>query len=335
MLENYFPDLLQNLSETFTSPKKRVFLGYLFSGFLIGFIWLLWRQKESVKTAWARCFSKEIWWSQSARADYLIMLINKASFILLAPLLLTQLTVATWLFQTLYETLGYRPLFGSGWPSGSIPLLFTLCYLLLDDFFRYYLHKLLHEIPALWAFHKVHHSARTMTPLTVFRAHPVEGILFSLRTAIVQAICIAGFIFFFGPQADLMTVWGASIFTFAFNILGSNLRHSHIPLPYWPKLEKFLISPAMHQIHHSTNPKHFDKNYGVIIALWDRMGGTLVHGSEAQDISYGLSRKIKEDEHSLKTLYLTPFKESAMALVKAASTLRFRVWKKKKQKMGS
>lgn len=330
LLETYLTDFLQNLSETFTSPKKRVFIGYLLSGFAMGMAWLYWRKKQSLKESWQRCFAKEIWWTPSAKADYQVMLLNKLTFLFLAPLLLTQMAVATWLFQTLYEVIGHRPIFGSGWPTGSIPLLFTLCYLLLDDFFRYYLHKLLHEVPALWAFHKVHHSARTMTPLTVFRAHPVEGVLFSLRTAIVQAVSIAGFVFFFGPEADLVTVWGASIFAFLFNLTGSNLRHSHVNIAYWPKLEKFLISPAMHQIHHSTDPKHFDKNYGVILAVWDRMGGTLVHGHESEGISYGLSRKIKADEQSLKSLYLLPFKESASALVKSLS--RLKPFKKSQQK---
>ena len=309
-------EFLNNFTETFTNPQKRVYWGYLASGFTLGFLYLAMIKRDSISSALKQCFSPEIWFSRSARADYLVFLINKFSFLLLAPVMLTQLTVAHFLFQQLYEIVGYRPMYGQHWPDWAIPLLFTLFYFLLDDFFRYYLHKLLHEIPALWAFHKVHHSARTMTPITVFRAHPVEGLLFSLRTVCVQAISISVFVFFFGNKADLMTVMGASIFAFLFNLTGSNLRHSHVPLRYWPAVEKWLISPAMHQIHHSTRPAHFDKNYGVVIALWDRIGGTLVHGNEAQDIHYGQSKTVKADEHSLITLYLVPFKESATAIIR-------------------
>ncbi len=308
---------LTELVNGFTDPQKRVFWGWLLSGFAFGLLWLLLARRQSLKSSLSLCFSKAIWWSASARADYLILVINKFTFLLIAPLLMTQLALATWLFQTLYELIGSRPILGTHWPAGSIPLLFTLSYLVLDDFFRFYLHKLLHEIPALWAFHKVHHSARTMTPITVFRAHPVEGLLFSLRTALVQGICIGIFIFFFGSQADLITVWGASIFSLLFNLLGSNLRHSHVPLHYPRFLERFLISPAMHQIHHSTQARHFNKNYGVIFSFWDRMSHSWVSGREAESLQFGLSETIQPDEHSLTTLYLKPFAESYRSMANA------------------
>lgn len=331
MIETLFQDFLNSTSEAFTNSQKRVYFGYLASAFLLGFIWLVASRKHSLKKAWRTCFSSEIWFSTSARADYLIFLINKFSFLLIAPLLITQLTLANYLFNGLYELLGHRPMYGQTWPDWTVPLLFTAFLFLLDDFFRYFLHKLLHEIPFLWAFHKVHHSARTLTPLTVFRTHPVEGLLFSLRTVLVQAIAISVFVFFFGNKADLITVMGASVFIFLFNLTGANLRHSQVPLRYWQPLEKWLISPAMHQIHHSTRPAHFDKNYGVVLAIWDRMGGTLVHGDDADQIRYGLSEKIKPDEHSLKTLYLLPFYESLKAiqnkLVSGKKTIRYKIRK--------
>ena len=110
------------------------------------------------------------------------------------------------------------------------------------------------EIPVLWAFHKVHHSATALNPLTVFRTHPIESIVFSLRGALVQGICIAVFVFFFGGQVQLVTVFGAGILNFLFNALGANLRHSHIPIGFWKPVEYVFISPAQHQIHHSTAP---------------------------------------------------------------------------------
>ncbi|MEC7230725.1 MAG: sterol desaturase family protein, partial [Verrucomicrobiota bacterium] len=50
--------------------------------------------------------------------------------------------------------------------------LFYLFLFILDDFARYWLHRWLHAIPLLWSFHKVHHSASTLNPFTVFRTHP-------------------------------------------------------------------------------------------------------------------------------------------------------------------
>ncbi len=289
-----------------------MFYGYLLIGLLLAVIWLRWSAKQNTREAFREIFSSEIWWSSSAKADYAIFFINKLTFFFLAPLLLTQLAAATWLFTFLHESIGYRTIIGESWPDISIIALFTLCYFLLDDFARFYVHKLLHEVPFLWAFHKVHHSARTMTPMTVFRTHPVEGLVFAMRSVIVQASVMAIFIFFFGGRVDLYTVLGVGVFTFVFNMMGSNLRHSHIGLRYWGWLESILISPAQHQIHHSVEPKHFDKNYGVILAIWDRMGKSLVKSSKHERIEFGLSKKVLKGEQNIIFIYLSPFREVAM-----------------------
>ncbi|WP_286239673.1 sterol desaturase family protein [Neptuniibacter halophilus] len=285
-----------------------MFWGYLLAALLIGFCWLKWQNRTSSRETLKALFRRQVWWSASARADYALFLINRLSFLLLAPLLLTQLTLANWLFLSLYEWFGYRPVIGAGWPAVCVAGLFTLCLFLLDDFSRFYLHKLLHEVPALWAFHQVHHSARTLTPITVFRTHPVEGILFSLRSTLVQAVSIALFVFFFGERADLITFMGAALFTLLFNLSGSNLRHSHVGLRYGRYVEKWLISPAQHQIHHSTDPQHFDKNYGVVLALWDRLWGTLVLSEKGQQLAFGLSHRVTPGEQSLWQLYWGPFR---------------------------
>lgn len=98
---------------------------------------------------------------------------------------------------------------------------------------------------------KNHHSAETMTPITVYRTHPLEGILFSLRSAIVQGTTMAVCLFLFGNAVDLYAVLGVNVMSFIFHVTGSNLRHSHISIRYWPWLEHILISPAQHQVHHS------------------------------------------------------------------------------------
>ena len=57
---------------------------------------------------------------------------------------------------------------------------------------------------------------------------------------------------------------------------GANLRHSHVKLKYPSFLEYIFISPHQHQIHHSDNPIHFNKNMGSKLAIWDWLLGTLV-----------------------------------------------------------
>ncbi|WP_299177987.1 sterol desaturase family protein [uncultured Neptuniibacter sp.] len=310
MFESLVISYVQDLWIALTDPRKRVFWGYLLISLLIAICWIKWVSPDRGVRVKTHLFNRKVWWSASARADYAIFLLNRLAFLFIAPVLLTQLVVAQWLFESLYQWIGHRPILGESWSDMQVMICFTLFYFLLDDFFRFYLHKLLHEVPWLWAFHKVHHSARTLTPITVFRAHPVEGVLFSLRTALVQGIAMGVFVFFFGGRVDLVTVLGASIFAFMFNVTGSNLRHSHIALRYGKALEKWLISPAQHQIHHSTNPIHFDKNYGVVLALWDRLFGSLVISQPGQDIEFGLRREVTYREQNLLYIYMQPFIES-------------------------
>ena len=157
---------------------------------------------------------------------------------------------------------------------------FTVCHFLCDDLSKYLVHRALHRWPVLWAFHKVHHSATTLTPLTVYRTHPLEAVIFSLRGSAVQAVVVAVFIFFFGSAVDLFTVLGASVFLFAFNAAGSNLRHSHVRIGYGRRLERILMSPAQHQIHHSVEERHHDKNFGTVLSLWDWLGRDAVPRGE-------------------------------------------------------
>ena len=103
--------------------------------------------------------------------------------------------------------------------------LFTLCLFIFDDLTKYIVHWMLHNVPCLWAFHKVHHSALSLTPLTIFRTHPIEIFVFSMRSIAVRAGLIATFIFFFGEGVDLITVLGVNVGLFIFHLLGSNLRH--------------------------------------------------------------------------------------------------------------
>lgn len=138
---------------------------------------------------------------------------------------------------------------------------------------RYVLHRLLHRVPFLWAFHKVHHSATTLNPMTVFRTHPVEGILFNMRGALAQGTCISLFYYAFGNSIDLWTIFGVIIGVFIFHAGGSNLRHSHVHISYWRWLEKWIISPAQHQIHHSVAPKHLTR---ILASHWHVVTGFLL-----------------------------------------------------------
>ena len=234
------------------------------------------------------------------------MLLNQPLMLLLSPLLLSKLALATSIFYSLSDWV-VRPLWSTDISAFWVSVLFTACLFVVDDASRYYLHRLMHRWPALWAFHRVHHTAESLTPFTVFRTHPVEGVLFGLRSALVQGFLIGVFVFLFYDRVTLLSVLGANVFTAALNLLGSNLRHSPVPISYGKTLESWLISPAQHQIHHSQAREHWNKNFGAFIAVWDRLGNTLEYGSNTQDLTYGL-RHQKPQEHQLVNLYWQPFK---------------------------
>ncbi len=307
-LQLFFSDWLSAI----TNPQKRIFWGYLLSAFLIALAWLLLIKRESLGLSIKQIFSPKSWLSKSARADYLLMIINGVVMIFLSPRLLGKTVVASIIFAWLHELFDGRALIATNTSAEVIAIGFTLFLFVFDDFARYCLHRCLHTIPWLWSFHKVHHSATSLNPFTVFRTHPIEAILFSLRGALVQGISVALFIYFFGDKVTLVTVLGASIFTFTFNALGSNLRHSSVPIAYWNLLEKILISPAQHHIHHSHAPDHIDKNFGVVFSIWDLWFGSHCFSKKNEILNFGLKdlKSAPENQHSLLTLYIIPFGES-------------------------
>jgi sterol desaturase/sphingolipid hydroxylase (fatty acid hydroxylase superfamily) len=296
----------------FSNPQKRLFWGYLLSALLIALLWLMVCRGQNFITSLRQIFSRETWLSASARADYLMTVINMTLMTLVTPKLLTQSAVAYLLFENLHLLVGARPMIVL--PSWMVAVSFTLCLFILDDLARYLVHRLLHRVPVLWAFHKVHHSATVLNPMTVLRTHPVESIIYSIRNALVQGFCIAIFFFFFGEQVSLVTVLGAAVFNFMFNFLGSNLRHSPVAISFNRRVESFLISPAQHQIHHSIAAKHYDRNFGVALATWDYLFETITYSKANQKLKFGVSSSHKKP-HSLLALYWSPFTEILTGLV--------------------
>jgi iron(III) transport system substrate-binding protein len=307
-------EYLNDLTDTFFNPQKRVFIGYLMTSLFFVIIFLVISTKISIHEALKQIFSKRIWLSESAKTDYKIMLINKVFMIFASPVLISKLVLATLLFESLHIIFDGRTTLLPNASAIQISALFTVTLFLLDDLTKYLVHRALHCWPILWAFHRIHHTAEALTPLTVFRTHPIEAIIFSFRSTLVQAIAVAGFLYFFGSRAELLTILGASVFLFIFNAAGSNLRHSHVWISYGNFLELFLISPAQHQIHHSTNTKHINCNFGTILAIWDRIGETLIRSTGEEGVKFG-AEDFQGQNHSLRTIYFNPFADAARIIM--------------------
>ena len=319
-----FTDYISDLVAPFIDPKKRIFVGYLLLSILIAFCWLIMARRQTPKAAISTICNAKILLSASAKADYTLFFLNRILLSFFGLSLFSQLAIATFIYEILHHQDYLAPQMFSDINQIVVISLFTFCFFIIDDMTRYVLHRLLHRVPFLWAFHKVHHSATTLNPMTVFRTHPVEGILFNMRGALAQGACISLFYYAFGNSIDLWTIFGVNIGVFVFHAGGSNLRHSHVHISYWHWLEKWIISPAQHQIHHSVAPKHYDKNFGVALACWDWFFGTLHHSEEyskREAMEFGLGSSTPMKSHRLKDLYLAPFKELGLPLFRALITL--------------
>ena len=303
----FHTQIIDTIYENFFDPKKRVFVGYLFSAIIISFLWLCIVKKNNLTQCFHKIFDKKIFLSKSAIADYFLFIINIIIMMFLSPILISQLAIAAIVFEYLHTQTFLMPINANLQYLWLIPYFFTISYFVLDDLTKFITHALMHKIPILWEIHKTHHSARTLTPITIFRTHPLEGVIFVVRSALTQGIVIALFYYVYGNNITFITILGANLLSFWFHLLGSNLRHSHIWINYWDWLEKIFISPAQHQIHHSIKKEHHDKNFGVTFAIWDYIFGTLCTSKDNHVSKFGITENEYKYEHNIFYLYVSPF----------------------------
>jgi len=258
-------------------------------------------------------FAREVWLGPSAKNDYFVLVMGSV----------LRLTVLSWAFinwrgiaDAVVATLKWIGVSGQVNDATALGLgvVMTVTLFLVDDFVRWYVHYLMHRIPELWEFHKVHHSAEELNFATAERLHPFEVILTSLAGAASFGLVNGLFIGLFGDKLTVGTVFGANALLVLFNIFGGVLRHSPVWISFGPGIERWVISPAMHQIHHSQDPHHFDKNLGGSLSVWDRWFGT-IHIPQGRDIEgFGIGPETP-DFRSLGVIYFRPFARS-LALVR-------------------
>jgi len=256
-------------------------------------------------------FPAEIYRHPSAIVDYQLVLMNRllgpSSFIsglLFGSGAITVVALATQ--SWLGAAAGPEHVARAWTPLTS--LAFALGVTLVRDFATYLTHALHHHVALLWEFHKVHHSAEVLTPVTVYRKHPIYNV-FGRGVDIVIVGPVQGlFAFWFVGQAEPMTLLGANIIFTLFHLAGANLRHSHIWLSFGRGVSHIFISPAQHQIHHSRAERHWNKNFGEVFALWDWLFGTLyVPGREREVLEFGIAGTTTNEHPTLLKAYYVPF----------------------------
>jgi sterol desaturase/sphingolipid hydroxylase (fatty acid hydroxylase superfamily) len=281
------------------NPQKRLYWAYLLSSLFIMFL-VLKVSRQSLSSL----FKKNIWWHTSARLDYgyfIIASMIKLSLIL--PWMFSINEVAFYVLQWMQATLGYQVKLSIN--RYALMFLYTMTLFVSSDFSRYWLHRLLHKVPLLWAFHKVHHSAEVLTPITFYRVHPVENILFGIRYALVAGGITGIFAHYFGATLAMLDILGINFFIVLMHFVGDNLRHSPVRFRYYKTLENWFISPAQHQYHHTITGNNV--NFGGSLAIWDRLFGTLKHSNKNELYHFGIKDGKQYD--SLLKLLFTPFKK--------------------------
>lgn len=141
---------------------------------------------------------------------------------------------------------------------------------ILGDFKNYWYHAVFHKYQPLWKIHEFHHSATTLTIATTFRDHFIQ--------------IAVGKIF----DVLLFVLLGAPAFVYVYMTallsIHKMLIHSSIQTN-WGFIGKYiLVSPAAHRLHHSINEKHYDKNLGSTLIIWDRIFKTYHPAEEIVEV---------------------------------------------------
>jgi sterol desaturase/sphingolipid hydroxylase (fatty acid hydroxylase superfamily) len=146
---------------------------------------------------------------------------------------------------------------------------------LLADFIQWNVHRLLHRVPRLWEFHKVHHSVKEMGFAAHLRFHWMETIVYKTIQYIPLAMIGFGLQDFF-----IMHM---------FTLIIGHLNHANLNLDYGP-LRYILNNPKMHIWHHVKQlPKQYPNgfNFGISLSIWDYIFGTALIPSDGRDIELG------------------------------------------------
>lgn len=174
----------------------------------------------------------------------------------------------------------------------SLPFLpqLLLC-ILAADFVQYWTHRAYHEIPFLWRFHAVHHSAKTMDWLAGSRQHILELIV--TRVGVLGALYVLGF------DKEVMDVY---IIVVGFQAV---FNHANVHLP-WGPLRHIIVTPDFHHWHHSSDAVAIDRNYAAHYAFLDRIFGTLIKGQSGFPEKYGVQGDYMPDGFTQQLMF--PFR---------------------------
>ena len=171
---------------------------------------------------------------------------------------------------------------------------------LLDFSTGYVAHRLLHMWPAMWRFHRIHHSDEFVDVTTTYRTHPVESVW--------------RFLFAIAPVWAVGIPAQAVVIQRLLQATNGVLEHANIRL--WSPIDRVLslvwVTPNVHKIHHSRELSETNSNYGNVLSLYDRLLGTFTPVERASSLSYGLNDVDPARAASFPALLAMPFRDSEL-----------------------
>lgn len=226
----------------------------------------------------------------------------RVNIALLACALAISWTFASWLSPAFSKALAGRSGLLNALDIPAISyLLYVLAGVLLLDLLMYVIHRAMHSVPLLWRFHQVHHSDEHMNASTHFRQHPGQMLvvtLVQLPALWLLGIPAASWIFYVVISTALQ-LWQHS----TCSATGSIER----------LVKGFVVTPAMHRVHHDARVQFHNANYAAVFAWWDRLFRT--YRASPPDLRLGLpSSKRARGTPSLTVLdcLMLPFRSSKL-----------------------
>ncbi len=246
--------------------------------FVIAFAHLMLKPRRRRRTHWRTALRvllfRHIWLHPSTLLDFQYVLAGTFGFsIVFGYCLLTGYGVSNGVFS------GLTRMFGPHTPPDYLPLYAKVIIIfglyMVIEFAYWFDHFLSHKIAFLWEFHKVHHSATVLTPFANWRVHPVDTIVYINILSILAGSASGLIQYLAGDAFSLTSTAITSLLWATYMALWGHLQHSQFWISCTGLAGRIFLSPAHHQIHHSRNPIHFDKNFGASLAIWDWLFSTL------------------------------------------------------------
>ena len=209
--------------------------------------------------------------------------------------------------EGLHAAFAVAPFAGYAWLSGmglftwspSDPLHWVLAVLLID-LSMYLRHLAAHRVGLLWAIHAVHHQSTEYNLTVGTRAGLLQDTFLVLVPAALLGV----------PLAIAFPIW-ASLSAFTW------LSHTEL-VGRIPILDRWLVTPSNHRVHHARNPQYLDRNYGAFLLVWDRLFDTWTPETEAPE--YGTLAGLPSYDPLVNNL--TPFAALRAKMCSAPTRLR-------------